>query len=215
MENFILDIKDLSTPQLKSIRQTIKYGVEAMAEHSSNTSETTDEKAEIENLEEKIEDTETIDSTESKIEEANVEKEGDGIADVSNEIKAMEVKISELEDYKKVVEEAIKPELESLWTYKADREKADARATLLVERKKKVEEAGLDIDIDADTDRWLDTDEPTFTFMLDTLAKVKKADASVKTEINVPDSISSDTDIKGVFREGLKERKAAKSNEVR
>jgi hypothetical protein len=101
---------------------------------------------------------------------------------------------------------ALKTEVESLRTFKEEKEKEAVRAELLKLRKAKVEESGLDVDIESEVDKWLDMSDETFEFTINQMADVKKG-AKAEAGIKVPNVSTQTSDAIDTVREGFRELK--------
>lgn len=103
----------------------------------------------------------------------------------------------------------LKDEVEVLRTYKQDKEKEAARTKLLQDRKTKVEESNVDINIESEADKWLDMSDEAFDFILSTFKtwkESKSAQSSIQVPkgVNTPISNENEDDPKKIVRNGLK-----------
>jgi chromosome segregation ATPase len=195
-------IKDLTTPQLKAIREILEFGVPATSEVK-----VTDPLSEL-----------SPKSNSSG--EINISKEDNNMDE--KEIQAMKDKIQQLEDSVKELSEAketivaektavetklsaAEEELTTLRAYKEDAEASKAKAEVIKARKAKIEEAGLDINIE-DEPTWIEMSEEIFDFTVANIVKAKGTKES-KAEVKIPPVLEPSTqkDVKTIVREGLNE----------
>ncbi len=126
----------------------------------------------------------------------------------ATELEAASKSISELstkvEGLTKQLEVSNK-EVTELKKFKEDAEKAAARSELLKNRKTKIEEAGVDVDIASDADKWLNMSDEMFDFTVAKLTEVKK---TAKSSIKVPDiTKTDDLSNKEIVKQGFNELK--------
>ncbi len=143
------------------------------------------------------------------------------IATLEAENQALKDKTAELEAKSSQVETltteltGLKTEIESLRKFKSDTEEAAEKAKKIQTIKSKLEEAGIEADVDAEAEYWLSMTEDVLTKtvakMSEMLKKGTQASAS-KENMKVPPVVSSPTDDKSIVAEGLREMKQAKSN---
>lgn len=128
--------------------------------------------------------------------------------DVEVKTKEIESKASEISSLVKELDE-LKKHNEDLVSYWFGKEIESEKVTLLKERKDKVEQAGLsDIDLEAETDKWLSMSNEQFDFIILMMKDAtKSAKSSVEGDIKVPAVNSENLGLKEVVRQGFSDRK--------
>lgn len=138
------------------------------------------------------------------------------IASLETEIKGktaeLEAKSGQVETLTKELN-GLKTEVESLRKFKSDTEEAAEKAKKIQTIKSKLEEAGIEADVNAEADYWLAMTEDVLTKTIAKMTEMLKkgTQASASKDMKVPPVVSSPTDDKAVVSEGLKEMKQARS----
>jgi hypothetical protein len=189
-----IDFKSLSLPQLREIERVIEVGITTL-------SETKVENVVKEPVVEPLKETEAkvnlvIETTKAELESKIKEKD--------IEIGGLNTKLSEVQaELVKITEEN-----KVLKSFKDEAEKATKKAELIKTRKAKIVEAGLDVDIDTESDKWLSMSEEVFEFTVTKMSEIKKLSVSnaSKKEVIVPNLKGDETpENKSIIRQGLQE----------
>ena len=104
---------------------------------------------------------------------------------------------------------SLKTEVETLRAYKEGKEQEAELAELLKNRKAKVEAAGLDINIETESEKWLAMSDDVFDFTITQISEMSKG-AKATAAIKVPNIQSESSDARAIVREALKEHKSKK-----
>jgi regulator of replication initiation timing len=148
--------------------------------------------------------------------EVKIMEDKEKIASLETDIKGktaeLEAKSGQVETLTKE-NTSLKTELESLRKFKTDTEQAAERAKKIQLVKSKLEEAGIEADVNAEADYWLGMSDDVLTKTIAKMTEMLKkgTQASASKDMKVPPVVSSTTDNKAIVSEGLKEMKQAKS----
>ncbi len=200
MNKKLIDLSLLSTPQLRAMRDIIEKGVLAVSNtdkpkeipQESPPDVNKDKEAEVIRMDKELE---SALKEKSDLEGSLREKETD-IAAKASQIEALTTEFNDL-----------KTEVEGLRTYKEDRVKSDERAELVKARKSKIEDAGLEIDIEADADKWLEMSDDVFAFTIAKMSELRKG-SNASASLKIPALTGDESDPKETVREALQEHKA-------
>jgi len=206
----ILDLSNLSTPQLRSIKQILIAGVPSKAESKVETVAQDTENLEVA---EKLCDCKVLDDAQKENDNMqNIERiealenevktlkdERDALAsEKSEQASQVETLTKELNDYRE--------ELETLRKFKTDTEEAAEKAERIKSIKTLLEEAGVETDVDAEADYWLNMSEDVLKLTISKMGELSKG-AKASASIKVPQIPSEETDTVETVRQGLRDRK--------
>lgn len=104
-----------------------------------------------------------------------------------------------------------KEELETLRAYKKEQEEAAERAEKIKNIKAKLEEAGVEADVDAEADYWLNMNDDVLKTTIAKLSEMKSK-GTASASIKVPQITTDNSDTVESVREGLKQRKQEREN---
>jgi hypothetical protein len=172
--------------------------------------ETMGERCELIVLEpEESEKTNEVKNMDDKEKLAALEQE---VATLKTDKANLETKVTQIAAITKELNDQ-KAELEALRKFKSDTEEAAKRADRIKVIKSKLDEAGLDSTVEAETDYWLGMSDEVLAKTITKMGDIKKgAQASAeKKDIKVPPVSSDKTDARSIVSEGLNERKQARS----
>ena len=202
----ILDLSDVTIPQLLEIRTILSAGVPANSE-IVDKGEMMEDKERIVSLEQEVKDLksekETWSTEKSALEITALKDEKEAwIAEKAD----LETKASQVETLTKELNDQ-KEELETLKKFKSDTDEAAERAEKIKGIKAKLDEAEIEADVEVDADYWLSmTDE----VLEKTIAREKdlKKGTQASASIKVPPVDGGDeSDARTIVSEGLNERK--------
>lgn len=123
------------------------------------------------------------------------ETSGEGFADIETK---MVLLTQEAEVIGKELK-AVKSEYEKLLQFKKDKEQEEAKTKLLASRRAKVEEAGLSINLEAESGKWLEMSDEQFEFTLSKMTEVQKLAAASQQGIKIP-AVTGDKPVDHVAR---------------
>jgi len=164
-------------------------------ESDSSEEENMEDKEKIEALESELK---TVKATNETLEREKETLEADKTA--------LEEKASQVDDLTKELNDQ-KEELEALRKFKSDTEEAAEKAERLKTIKTQLEEAGIEADVEAEADYWLNMSEEVLKVTISKMGELKKG-AKASASIKVPQiSSEDDSDAVETVREGLNEMK--------
>lgn len=205
-----MDNKILLGQLLSSVRSEIakrNEGDLAVAEVAVGAEQKLEPELEKANLEVKIMDEKDIQALQEDLGAKKAELEST-VAELDKTKEEIQAQASQMESLTTEMTQ-IKDELEGLRKFKQEAEEAQKRVELLTDRKAKVEQAGLTLDIEADADKWLGMSDEVFDFTITQMSEILKG-ASASASVNVPNITSNqedESDAKSIVKEGLKEHK--------
>jgi len=146
---------------------------------------------------EDVEYSETNSNEVNKVDEKEIAELQNRITSLTDELKEVKETLTSKEEelsQKSSEIETITQERDELSQFKADVEKERANAQRLSDLKEKAKEAGVEIDMDAEADKWIQMDDSVFDFVLAKMVENKskaEATASKSDKTDIPPIISS------------------------